>query len=121
MRMLGAFLSLLVVSSAATATESNRAEIAVYHAEHAVSGRLQNPYRAEFRNVSAYRPDASIHTPQAVCGEVRAGSGLDLYNGYRTFVWLPADANTNPNIDRGTVFIGGEANSVLSLCRNAMR
>ncbi|HUO92555.1 MAG TPA: hypothetical protein VMU22_06525 [Rhizomicrobium sp.] len=108
---------MLVASSTVAAAESvSSADVAVYNAELAVSGRLQDPDAAEFRHVAAYRPDASIRTPQAVCGQVGARTGFDRYNGYRSFVWVPAD-----DVDHGTAYIGNEANRLQYLCRNATR
>lgn len=119
MRMfVSAFISLLIVSTAAGATDANDgSDVAIDSAKFAVSERLRDPGAAVFRNVSAYRAVAYGQVPQAVCGEVSTRNGFDRYNGYRTFVWLPADANMNPNLERGTVYIGGETREVLSLCR----
>jgi len=113
MRTLG--IILLLASSTAAADSVPQADVAVYNAEHAVSGRLQDPYAAEFRHVAAYRPDASSRAPQAVCGQVGAKAGFDRYSGFRSFVWVPS------NGDHGTAYIGSEANGLLYLCRNATR
>jgi len=117
MLKLGTILSLLLVSStAAAATGSGpSADVAITNAEQAVAERMPNPDAAEFRNVSAYRPDASKGAPQAVCGEVGARDGFDRYNGFRNFVWVAAYS------DRGTAYIGSEANGYRGLCRNAVR
>jgi len=119
MLKLGTILSLLLASSSVAATTGTgpSADIAITNAKQAVAGRMPNPNAAEFRNVSAYRPDASIREPQAVCGEVSARDGFDRYNGYRSFVWVAAYSSS----DRGTAFIGSEASSYRSLCRNAVR
>lgn len=119
MRTLGTILSLLLVSSTTAAAESRQSsDVAIYTAEQAVSARFH--YAAVFRNVSAYRPDSSVRAPQAVCGEVHARNGYDLYDGYRVFVWLPAAANMRSDGEHGTTFIGSEANGFLSLCKNAI-
>jgi hypothetical protein len=117
MLKLGTILSLLLVtSSAAAATDSGpSADVAITSAKQAVAERMPNPNAAAFRNVSAYRPDASIREPQAVCGEVSVRDGFDRYNGYRNFVWVAAYS------DRGTAYIGSEANGYRGLCRNAVR
>jgi hypothetical protein len=118
MLKLGTILSLLLVSSSAAATNTGpSADAAITNAKQAVAERMPNPYAAQFRNVSAYRPDTSIREPQAVCGEVTVRDGFDRYNGYRSFVWVAAYSSS----DRGTAFIGSEANGYRSLCRNAMR
>ena len=119
MLKLGTILSLLLVSSSAAAATApgQSADVSITNAKQAVAERMPNPNATEFRNVSAYRPDTSIREPQAVCGEVSVRDGFDRYNGYRSFVWVAAYSNS----DRGTAFIGNEANGYRSLCRNAVR
>src|SRR5271163_3163548 len=108
-KYVGVFLPLLLIASPASAADpSEWAGIAIYNAKQAVAERFRDPYAAEFRNVWAYRPIASVRTPQAVCGEVNAKNGFGGYDGFHAFVWLPLNANLKPDIDHGTAFIGRE-------------